>query len=471
MLNSSNKVWVVRTSEPKYKDSEEKSLKENLIGAQITNTYKIISRLFKNAGFDLPNYGTPEWNPLGSFISVGDSVVLKPNWVSHHNQSGQGLDCLVTNASVLGTMIDFSLRAKPRRIIVGDAPIQGCDLLELMDAAGYNALKQLYPQDRTPVNWVDFRRTILHKLKGVRNRYEDVRPINNYTLFDLGCESLLEPISDKSNRFRVTMYNPDLMFKTHAQGRHQYLVAKEILEADVFINIPKLKTHKKACITAALKNIVGINGNKEYLPHHRRGGSQIDGDCYLGWNLLKLLSEYLSDGANRREGIWSYMFRQASRGTYGLARILGSNKNIDGSWYGNDTIWRTCLDLNRILRFGRLDGSMANLPQRKLLTLTDAIVCGEGEGPLASTPHPLGILTLATNSVAADYVHAHLMRFDWRKIPLIYNAFGQFRYPICDFRPNSIEVQFEGEWFHQPWPLWNNNTFIPPEGWKNHCTL
>ena len=85
--------------------------------------------------------------------------------------------------------------------------------------------------------------------------------------------SLLEPIaSDRRVDFRVTMYNPDLMRQTHGRGRHQYLIAREVIEADVVINVPKLKTHRKAGITGALKNLVGINGNKDYLPHHRLGG-------------------------------------------------------------------------------------------------------------------------------------------------------------------------------------------------------
>jgi uncharacterized protein (DUF362 family) len=109
------------------------------------------------------------------------------------------------------------------------------------------------------------------------------------------------------------------------------------------------------------------------------------------------------------------------------------------------------------------------MPQRKMLTLTDAILCGEGEGPLASTPHPLGMLTLAANPVAAEYVHAHLMGFDWRKIPLIREAFGQFKYPLCNFRPEDVEVHFEKWRYCQPWPVWNARPFLPPTGWKDHC--
>lgn len=428
-----------------------------------------LRRLFWNAGWDREREGQPDWNPLGGLVSPGDAVVVKPNWVMHENHSGQGMDCLVTHASVLRAVLDLVLQAKPGNVVVGDAPIQDCDLPKLMEAARYSALKQYYAKASAPIAWRDFRRTVLANPNGVWDRQTDLRPLANYVLFDLGMESLLEPIVRDADRFRVTKYNPDLMRQTHAPGRHQYLIAREVIEADVVINLPKLKTHKKACVTGALKNLVGINGNKDYLPHHRLGGSRTGGDCYAGGNPFKLAAECLSDAANRREGIPSYLLRQIELVSYGLAKLTGADKNMDGSWHGNDTIWRTCLDLNRILLYGRPDGTLAELPQRKMVTLTDAILCGEGNGPLAPTPHPLGMLTLATNPVAADYVHAHLMGFDWRKIPLIREAFAQFKYPLCNFLPEDVEVHFGRQRFCQPWPVWNERPFVPPAGWKGHC--
>lgn len=406
---------------------------------------------------------------MGTLATPGERVVLKPNWVLHENCSGDSMDCMVTHPSVLGAVIDLVLQAEPGSVIVGDAPIQGCDLAKLMDTAGYNALKERYEGSVSPVSWRDFRRTVLSNQNGIWDRQTDIKPLEEYVLFDLGAESLLEPIAQDAARFRVTMYNPDLMRQTHAPGRHQYLIAREVIEADTVINLPKLKTHKKAGITGALKNLVGINGNKDYLPHHRRGGSRTGGDCYPGGNPFKLAAEYLSDEANRREGVSAYLLRQATRGTFDLARLMGADNNLEGSWHGNDTIWRTCLDLNRILVYGRPDGTMADVPQRRVLTITDAIVCGEGEGPLSPTQRSLGMLTLADNPVVADYLHAHLMGFDWRKIPLIREAFGQFKYPLCKFQPEDIEVHFEGRRFRQPWPLWNDQPFVPPAGWKGHC--
>ena len=55
--------------------------------------------------------------------------------------------------------------------------------------------------------------------------------------------------------------------RTTGNGTHEYLISRSAMDADVFINLPKLKTHKKVGVTLSLKNLVGINGDKNYLPH------------------------------------------------------------------------------------------------------------------------------------------------------------------------------------------------------------
>jgi uncharacterized protein (DUF362 family) len=465
-----NVVWVRQMTGADYKTLSVEAPVELPEDVLVTTSLVLLRDLLRDTGMDAAHFGTKEWNPLGAFIKPGHKVVLKPNWVSDINKHPGGTTrCLVTNAHVVEAILHYVVKAQPGSIIVGDAPMQGCDLPNLMDSAEYNQMKQRFSQSSIPVDWRDFRRTVLENKDGASVCKKDQRPLNDYLLFDLGTKSLLEPIALDSARFRVTMYNPDLMRQTHASGKHQYLIAREIMDADVIINLPKLKTHKKACVTGALKNMVGINGNKDYLPHHRLGGTRTGGDCYAGGNYFKLAAEYFGDAANRSVGMKANLLRQCLRWSYRLGRLTGADNNLEGSWHGNDTIWRTCLDLNRVLMYGKTDCTMADRQQRKIITLTDAIICGEGEGPLAPTPHPLGMLTLSSNPVAAEFCHAHLMCFDWRKIPLLREAFGRFRYPLCNFRPKDIEVKFNGKGHRQPLPVWNAHSFMPPAGWKGHC--
>ena len=52
-----------------------------------------------------------------------------------------------------------------------------------------------------------------------------------------------------------------------------------------------------------------------------------------------------------------------------------------GNWHGNDTIWRTIVDLNKILFFSKKDGFLSNEIQRKYFAIVDGIIGGEGNGP------------------------------------------------------------------------------------------
>src|SRR5437870_7802605 len=106
--------------------------------------------------------------------------------------------------------------------------------------------------------------------------------------------------------------------------------------------------HKKAGITCALKNLVGINGNKEFLPHHRVGGSAAGGDCYPGASHSKALLEYVLDRQNSAKSLTAArLWRNANLGLAGILRFTGDHLGTEGSWSGNDTVWRMCLDLSR----------------------------------------------------------------------------------------------------------------------------
>jgi hypothetical protein len=287
---------------------------------------------------------------------------------------------------------------------------------------------------------VDFRRTIADESGLTRTQRTDLRGLDHFVLFDLGAESLLEPIT-VDGAFRVTMYDPALMQRTHAPGRHQYLVAREVLEADVVVNLPKLKTHKKAGVTCALKNLIGINGNKEFLPHHRVGGSAAGGDCYPGHSPIKRSLEAAYDVHNSGNATLPKSLTAATvRVLDKVARMAGDELGVEGSWSGNDTIWRTCLDLNRILHYGRTDGTLADRPQRTVLNVVDAVIAGQGDGPLAPTPLALGLLLGGASSAAVDWVGASLLGYDPARIPIAQHAFDRFRWPLTTFSAGDVRL-------------------------------
>ena len=387
-----------------------------------------------------------ERGPFGRMIPPGAKVLVKPNLVLHENQGPWGIDPLVTHTSLIRAVVEGVLLAEPSEVIVGDAPLQGCDFDRLLSVTGLERWAEPLMKREPRFKGIrDFRRTTCVFVNGVRMAEEGLQSEDRFVLFDLGRRSLLEPISDGRDSFRVTCYDPRLLARTHAPGRHQYLVAREIIEADVIINLPKLKTHKKAGITCALKNLIGINGNKEYLPHHRIGGSHTGGDCYPNYNPIKRAVEYTADREHMTSSlavakVWHGIGRQFQR----AATLMGDQLGTEGSWSGNDTIWRTCLDLNRILLYGQLNGTLTEGLQRQVLHVVDAVVAGQGDGPLSPQPLPLGLILAGRNAAAVDWVGAGLLGYVPERVPLVREAFGNFQWPVASFTSGAVALL--GDW-------------------------
>ncbi len=379
--------------------------------------------------------------PLGALVQPGDRVVVKPNWVLHENKGVGGFNELVTHGSVVRGLVRALQLSAAAEITVGDAPVQGCNFIELLSRSGFPDPAVWRSGDTRLRGPVDFRRTVSSLTGASRAVAEDIRPLSDYVLFDLGNDSYLEPVTSAGNDFRVTMYPPALMARTHSRGRHQYLVAREMIDADLVVNAPKLKTHKKSGVTCALKNLVGINGNKEFLPHHRVGGPADGGDCYPENSSVKRLLERVLDVQNT---VSSRPARVAldtvARGLYRVAHQLGDHVGVEGAWSGNDTVWRMCLDLNRILLYGRADGTIAPLPQRRVVHVVDAIVAGQGDGPLSPLPLPLNLMLAGTVAAAVDWVGAELLGYDPHRIPITARAFDRTPWPLALFHPDAVLI-------------------------------
>ena len=468
-----NAVFCAKVTPASYNPCPDVRFPELPVWANVTTALVAFRSLLAQTGLDYSHLGSPDWNPLGAIIHEGEKVVVKPNWVQHQNFSRQGIDFLVTHTYVIEAILHYVAKAHPEYIIVGDAPLQGCDFGSLMADCHIPEMIERFTAHNVNVSVKDFRRTIHPSGKLSERAQEGCSPMDEFILYDLGPDSALEAITTPDSAFRVTMYNPDVLKRTHGPGKHQYLIARDVIEADVVINVPKLKTHRKACITGALKNLVGINGHKEYLPHHRKGGSQSGGDCYTGQSRLKSLVEDLLDATNRAQGtVARRILANAVRAGTAFGRIVGVDNNYEGAWYGNDTVWRMSLDLQRVLHYGRADGTLTDHVQRTVLTVTDAIIAGQGDGPLAPTPIKLGIMTLGANTAAVEWVHALLMGLDPQRIPLTREAFGPHRYSLTHFPPNEVVIRVDSllvaatELFAQ-----YGCAFRTPSGWQGYSEL
>lgn len=386
---------------------------------------------------------------LSNIIRPGVSVLIKPNWVQEFRPGSPLAECLLTHENFIMAALEEVLHARPGRILIGDAPIQGCNFGALVSEKFMESAKALSRAKGVPLDFVDFRRVIVPtKNPGLGLVVRGERGSARQVHFDLKVDSMLESISSPHGKFRGIHYSPDTLSEVHRSGRHEYLLCREVFEVDVILNMPKLKTHRRAGLTASLKNLVGVNSDKDYLPHHRIGGSEDGGDCYPGHSLGKRIGEFFCDQSDRNVGNPLFMFWRIG---YFIARRCFSSRSdgrLEAAWFGNDTTWRMVLDLNRILIYGRPDGTMADEPQRKLYSLTDGIVAGDHEGPLHPEPLIVGAVTFGDNSPNADAINSALLRLDFRKIPLIREAFGAFRWPLTP--PDTHPLASYGSHDHSP---------------------
>ncbi len=410
------------------------------IASEANDVYTAVRNALRDLDLDAARFGTPNWNPIGDLVPPGARIVIKPNWVLHANEGPGGTDCLYTHPSVLRPLIDYALKAKPSSLIIGDAPVQVCDFNALLNQ-GFNELFSYMRSLGAQLTIKDFRRTISIRQPGLFNVQTQLQPLDHYMLVDLGADSLLEPLAEDYRKFRVTMYNPDLLPENHQPGRHRYLVAKDILEADLIINVPKLKTHMKAGVTLALKNLVGINGSKEFLPHHRKGAANRGGDNYEKFTVTKWLLENILDWFNRYHLNKPQLYGRGTKLAYKLLwfdKIRGLPTNVEGGWCGNDTVWRMSLDLNKILLYADTEGRLHGTPQRVTLHITDGIIAGEGEGPLRPEPVPLGAMIASLNAPASDWTATRLMGYDPAAIPITAHAFDPGPTALATFAPDAI---------------------------------
>ena len=448
------------------------------LSSEKNHVYEAVREALYLAGFDATHFGTPDWNPFAAYIKKKDTVLIKPNLVmdKNHNQDG-GTDCLYTHPSVVAPIIDYVLLALgcTGRIIIGDAPMQECNFDSLIENSGYKQLVEFY-KNRYGCNirLVDFRQLSSVVINGIH--HFSIDESKEGMIINLGKDSVHFQEGEQSHKIRITNYDPRILRLHHYQDKHEYFISSHVLNADVLINIPKPKVHRKAGMTISLKNMIGINVRKEFLPHHTMGAISQGGDEYKDKNLIHSFRSYMLDKKN------IYVFENK----YGkarlayivikcLSRILELTKNDfyrEGNWYGNDTISKTIVDLNRIVQYADKNGVLQANRTRKMIIVADMIIAGEKEGPVAPSPKELGIIAAGTNPVCFDEIIATLVGFDYHKIPSITRAReANQRYALVDQEVKPVVASnlpdLNGSHLEQI-PLIEDFILIPTSGWKSH---
>jgi uncharacterized protein (DUF362 family) len=439
--------------------------------------YGAVRQCFADAGLDEEHFDQPTWNPLGRYISPGNRVFLLCNFVQHKVRSTTSevaFFAKCTHGSVIRAVMDYVLVALKGNgsIAFGNAPLQGCKWQQVIQQSGAKRVEEFYAKFNSEgigVSLVDLRQHIMRRgiLGGVTTAFHNDGGDHSVEV-ELGTDSLLDHLysSGPPPRFRVLDYDPRRIERCHQKGRHTYIMNRRILESDVIISIPKLKTHEKVGITCGIKGCVGTVAHKDCLAHHRYGPPKRNGDEFPDkFAALEYISAIHDRAYSREAGPIQNVLHSADR--FSRRVICRFTRTLSGAWPGNDTCWRMAVDLARIVKYADKTGKMRTDTQRTHLLFTDGIIGGEGNGPLSPRPVPLGYLSFSDDVVIGDYVNALAMGFDPRKIPMLREAVKLNKYPLTDADPSQVVIRFNG----RAVPIDTlqqqlGKKFLPPREWR-----
>jgi uncharacterized protein (DUF362 family) len=445
--------------------------------------YAAVRELFTTLQLDAGNYGGPAWNPLGEIISPGDKVVLKPNFVMDRHYTGGDYDSVVTHGSVIRAVLDYVVVALKGagEITIADAPMIANDFNRIVQQTGVTDVVRFYSEKKLPVNVYDLRVENVETKDGlIVRRFKLPGDPAGYVPINLGRDSEFAEVAHLHRRYRGSDYDSQETARHHNEETNEYLLSKTVLAADVFINLPKLKTHKKIGVTLNLKNLVGINGDKNWIPHYRLGSPSQRGDEYEMANALRHIESLVKDRFKEKAFAWaeagSSVGLFAARKLRGMQKAVVENTNVTkiraGGWHGNDTIWRSVLDLNRILLYADAEGNMHESQQRKFFSAIDGIIAGEGDGPVITQAKPCGVLVGGGNPLAVDLCATQLMGFDYRKFSQFENALRERKYPLMQFSLEEIICRSNyPDWCDILRQTKNLLNFRAPTGWEGKIEL
>lgn len=410
-------------------------------------------RTFVDAALD----STPAIARLLGNDDAARVVVIKPNWIQEaHEYRPEVWEPVITHpALIVATIEAVAERLRGRgTICVCDAPHTYADFQAIVrrgDLDGQiDALRRRWSD--LAIEVIDLRReTWVREEEVVVERRPNPDDPRGYARLNLGQDSLFYGHPGEG-RYYGADYDSRVVNEHHRGETQEYLLAGTPLRCDLFINLPKLKTHKKTGITCCLKNLVGINGDKNWLPHHTEGSPENGGDEFPAASAAHGLERRVKNigrkVALRVPGVGTWLYRKARNVG---KQVLGDSDQVvrNGNWHGNDSCWRMALDLNRALLYGEANGAWRESGEAKhYLAIVDGIIGGEGNGPLCPDPVASGVLLSGNNPAAVDALACRLIGFDPSSVPIVAHAFAEHRWPIAtspldDLRVNDARVGAE----------------------------
>lgn len=396
------------------------------IAIEHADNYRLetVKEVLRKCFFDL---GLPIKNPLQNYIRPGNKVFIKPNWVaSRWRESCLHRDTLysvITHPTVVEAIADFVSEALQGKgeIIIGDNPSIDADFEELMEFTKIYRIQNKY---KVKVTILDLRPLVCRDLKDYGKRTQMLEQMGDPfggVEINLGKDSMFYGIDP--TRFRGVFDEREETITSHTKETQLYTFAKSLYDADVYISVPKMKTHQKVGVTLNLKGLVGAILNKNQLVHWQVGYPEIGGDEY------------------------------SSKKDWEAGQIAKVKHR--GAWAGNDTIWRMVVDLYKAML----------LKNRVYFSVVDGIVAGEGQGPFCPTSKNANTIICGENLFAVDCVTARYMGFDPKKIKYLSYFLEQNKFNINYKTMEIISENKRKENFFEKES--NYSDFLVIEQWKS----
>ena len=415
-------------------------------------------------------------NPLAELIQPGDCVLLKPNLIREsHEQRPDEWEQVITHGAVIRAVAGLAAEALrgSGRIVMADGPQTDSDFDLISARLGLSQIANEYRRLGLAIEVCDLRRDRWFQKGDVTcERTRLPGDPAGYTTVELGSASEFSRCPLNGN-FYGADYDVSETARFHNAARHAYVLCRSAMDADVVINLTKLKTHKKTGVTLSLKNMVGINGYRNCLPHFTLGTPDKAGDEFPGNGPREKVQSHAIQAfkkavtlAGGSGGVWSCAIKRAGRALFG-----GTDQVVrSGNWYGNDTAWRMALDLNKALFYFHGEGRPRSRRLR-YLTIVDGIIAGEGDGPMSPDARAAGLMVAGMNPVAVDTACTLLMGFDYRKIGIVGKAWEINDHPLAPFGPDAVRCfSNRAEWTGSLPDLSRAShlAFRPHFGWEGH---
>jgi len=305
-------------------------------------------------------------NPLQSIIKPGDTVLIKPNLID-------SIPGTYTRPEVVRPMIDMAVAGGAARIYIADAGINFIETEQVLDATHYvemvRRLQKQYPAITIEVLNLNKLPRWRWVFLGEDSSFYNSGYRDDEIAFDYGKPLLNHPYYLTADRLGR---NP------RGKSSGCYAISDDVLNADVVINMPKMKTHWTMLVTLSMKNLVGCTVASTY-------------------------DHQAADGAN-------------------LARIPHCHVH-DTNYFRNDIAARVLQDLHKIILYCDKNGRLKKRKQRKYLTVIDGIEAMErSQTPLYNSKgkRRMNHMVLAgQDPVSTDMVACRAMGYDYRQIPVL----------------------------------------------------